>query len=179
VNNHLTYSVGVGQNPFCAKSSEASVSGQPGDTDHLTEEGSYQYRIGSVLYPATAVKVSAKNIGEVSQEVRKLFGTVGDYTHGTLVNKTSSLAGVVHTGPTATDGSNGIGNFVFGYDFEGFSKTATESGLNISDRALNVSMQLNLKIGKSCADNDLRLDTFAMCDCLIYVGLDGSVTSRI
>ena len=179
VNNTATYSVGVGQNPFCASKAETGVTGQPGDLGHLTGEGSYQYRIGSVLYPATAVKVSAINIGEVSQEVRKLFGTVGDYTHGTLVNKTSSLAGVVHTGPTATAGANGIGNFVFGYDFEGFSKTATESGLNISDRALNVSMQLNLKMGASNGTNDLRLDTYAMCDCLIYVGLDGSVTSRI
>ena len=36
--------------------------------------------------------MSEANIGEVSQEVRKLFGTVGDYTHGTLVNnKKSSL----------------------------------------------------------------------------------------
>ena len=105
--------------------------------------------------------------------MRKLFGTVGDYTHGTLVNKSSSR-GL----PTEKGGKPGkeIVNFVWGYDFEGFSKTATESGLNISDRALTVSMNLKLSPKNPEA---LSIDTFAMCDRLIYVGLDGSVTSRI
>jgi hypothetical protein len=117
--------------------------------------------------------VSEANIGEVSQEVRKLFGTVGDYTHGTLINKKSSLCAPHEAYPVP---EAEIANFVWGYDFEGFSKTATESGLNISDRALNVSMELNIN---NITTKPLRIDTFAMCDCLIYVGLDGSVTSRI
>ena len=141
----------------------------------MTLGGGYQYRIGSVLYPSTEVQVSEDNIGEVSQEVRKLFGTVGDYSHGTLINKRSSLCAPHATYPKP---DAEIANFVWGYDFEGFSKTATESGLNISDRALTVSMQLNLKNHATNAV-PLRIDTFAMCDCLIYVGLDGSVTSRI
>jgi hypothetical protein len=137
-----------------------------------------------VLYPASAVKVSAENMGEVVQEVRKAFGTVGDYSHGTLlnnVNMTQPVCPVKDTGAIAdlqfpVAGGGLKKSFVFGYDFEGFAKTATESGLNISDRALNVSLQLR---GLPVGDTTTRLDTYAMCDCLIYIGIDGSVSSRI
>ena len=104
--------------------------------------------------------------------MRKLFGTVGDYTHGTLVNKKSSLCAPHATYPVP---EAEIANFVWGYDFEGFSKTATESGINISDRALNVSMQLQTTTN----GKEVAFHTFAMCDCMLYLGIDGSLTTRI
>ena len=155
------FSIGVGQNPF--------IGGAAGVN---TGKGQYQYRIGSVLYPASAVQVSANNIGESVQEVRKAFGTIGDYQHGTFLNKDNCTTPV--NKDTCTSGSR-YESYVFGYDFEGFSKTATESGINISDRALNVSMQLQTTTNS----NAISFHTFAMCDCMLYLGIDGSLTTRI
>jgi len=106
------------------------------------------------------------------QEVRKAFGTIGDYGHGTNLNATNMSELVDAATPVAASPQT---NFVFGCDFESFSKTATESGINTSDRALNVSIQLK----HQTQTKSVRLDTYAMCDCLLYIGIDGRVTSRI
>ena len=117
--------------------------------------------------------MSSAKIGENVQEVRKAFGTVGDYSHGTLLNY-DNMTKIVDKSTNITGCAEM--KHVFGYDFEGFSKTATESGLNLSDRALNVSIQMNYV---TKADEPVRLDTFAMCDCLLYIGIDGSISTRI
>jgi hypothetical protein len=56
----------------------------------------------------------------------------------------------------------------YNHDFETFAKSATESGINVSDRALLVTPPLK----KTAAGNVNiagRYDTFAMCDCIIYL----------
>jgi hypothetical protein len=183
--NKESFSVGCGFNPFIYKSAGGVVGSQ--DYGNAGGKGSYQYRIGSVLHPATSVEVSAANIGESIQELRKAWGTIGDYSHGTNMTKNSCIippnptvgVGDGQQGQLRADGSGSGGrmaNYAFGIDLEAFSKTATESGVNVADRALNVSMQLQLPAG---ADYTARFDTYAMCDCIYYVGIDGSITTRI
>ena len=164
---------------------------------------SYQYRIGSVLYPQTKIKTggdagdaSYAGTSEVTQEIRKCFGVIGDYTHGSLLTKTSqeNLPGAA---TIAAAGANETPNSTMprqaescqlatlAYDFQSFSKTATESGLNLSDRALSVTMDIetnpsyNRANGAAAVASPQRIDTFAVCDCMIYIGIDGSVTTRI
>ena len=159
-----------------------------------------QFRIGSVLYPQSAIKFSNDNRGELFQEIRKCFGTIGSYAHGTLLNSTTvhetSLDDVLPNGLNATDDIlTGCGEgtrkqfWLLAYDFETFAKSATESGINVSDRALPVSLQLKRKnAGLTVTDADgtdftpskaIRYDTFAMCDCIIYIDLMGKITTRI
>jgi hypothetical protein len=82
-------------------------------------------------------------------------------------------------------------NFLIAYDFETFAKSATESGINVADRALPVSFNFKsdgagslaggvLKAGGTAETNQkIRYDTFAMSDCIIYIDLMGKITTRI
>lgn len=132
-----------------------------------------QFRIGSVLYPQEAIKFSNTNKGELFQEIRKCFGTIGSYNHGTMLNN----ATVHQAADDANIGDSGSTRslFMIAYDFETFSKSATESGINVSDRALPVT----LTIKKNGAGVAGRLDTWAMCDCIIYIDLMGKISTRI
>ena len=65
-----------------------------------------QFRIGSVLYPQSAIRFSNTNKGELFNEIRKCFGTIGSYAHGSSMNsatiramdKTDTVATVVGEG---------------------------------------------------------------------------------
>ena len=48
----------------------------PGQSCGISE---LQFRVGSVLYPQSAIKFSNTNKGELFNEVRKCFGTIGAY----------------------------------------------------------------------------------------------------
>ena len=65
------------------------------------------------------------------------------------------------------------------YDFETFSKSATESGINVGDRALPVNLDLDIANDANTGQEAARFDIFAMCDCIIYIDLAGKVTTRI
>ena len=143
--------------------------------------GQYQYRVGSVLYPASAVQVKDSNIGEMVQEVRKAFGTIGTTDNGTLLSGAALKLKAANV-----DGATAVGNkpgelrpvFTFGYDFEGFSKTATQSGINVGDKALNVQIQLQHNYDHANT-GDYRLDTYAMCDCMLYISYEGGIITQI
>ena len=64
---------------------------------------------------------------------------------------------------------------------ETFAKSATESGLNTSDRALPVSFTVRTTPVGNAAVEDLivRYDVFAMADCILYISLDGKLSTRI
>ena len=64
------------------------------------------------------------------------------------------------------------------YDFETFAKSATESGINVSDRALPVTLTLK-KTGVANQMQVARYDVWAMCDCIIYIDLMGKIPTRI
>eukprot|EP01045_Picozoa_sp_COSAG04_P027920 COSAG04_NODE_4202_length_2237_cov_1.754443_2_plen_209_part_00 len=163
-----------------------------------------QFRIGSVLYPQSAIKFSETNKGELFNEIRKCFGTIGSYAHGSSLNsKTFRYMDKRDTSSTGAGVLNQAGsgsphqNWLLAYDFETFAKSATESGINVADRALPVSLELKrgalanasnrAVVGalREAGDNQLdpvqtiRYDCFAMCDCIIYIDLMGKITTRI
>ena len=156
-----------------------------------------QFRIGSVLYPQSSIKFTEENPGELFNEIRKCFGTVGSYAHGSKLNSQTfrpmentdtSTAAAYHKGKGLAPG-NVRSNFLIAYDFETFAKSATESGLNVADRALPVSFNyksdaVSTGVKKVNGTDDeanqkIRYDTFAMCDCIIYIDLMGKITTRI
>ena len=162
----------------------------PGSTGQSMQIDSIQFKVGSILFPQEPIAFNADNPGEMYNEIRKCFGTIGSYNHGTMLNKsnfkvmTDAVADIV---PPA----GGVRNLWAGaYDFETFAKSATESGLNVADRALPVSFNyIADKVGaagvKNAGNTDeeanqkIRYDTFAMCDCIIYIDLMGKITTRI
>lgn len=156
-----------------------------------------QFRIGSVLYPQSAMKFSNTNKGELFNEIRKCFGTIGSYAHGTSLNATTFKEMDV---VDCQDDTVGTGttrqSWVLAYDFETFAKSATESGINVADRALPVSLEITRGAladatatgragieraagGDLDANQTIRYDCFAMCDCIIYIDLMGKITTRI
>ena len=148
----------------------------------------YQFRIGSVVYPPTSVKLSATahdgvytNKGEAYSELRKAFGTLGDYSEG----------GVLLSQDTYLEGQPSRDNAVypsnstpqqptmnpFGLDFEAFPKTALESGVNSADRSLPMSLEFKKHSGNGPAA--VTTDVWVMCDAIFYVNLDGSISVSI
>ena len=170
---------------------------EPADKTHKSRFGvsnsipngleEYQFRIGSVVYPPTAVKVNQgtggfantyRNKGEAYQELRKLFGTLGDYTHGGVLLNSNTYLAATNTG-TARQGAAGVVNPIlnpFGMSFESFPRTALESGVNSADR--NLSINLDIKRSQAPATNT-TVNVWAMCDAIYYVNLDGSVSVSV
>ena len=48
---------------------------------------SMQFKVGSILFPQEPIAFNAANPGEMYNEIRKCFGTIGSYNHGTMLNK--------------------------------------------------------------------------------------------
>ena len=185
----------------------------------------YSFRVGAVKYPPTDIAVNYEsaanahsaltNAGEVFQEVRKAFGTIGAYDHKTNCQEASwkasyecanasrlmavPAAGQTHiVGKVGTDTgaialANNIAcckqNFMYGFDFEGFSKSAIQSGINTQDRSLPITleaiyngvnpMNASVVVNAENIASALRVDTYAMCDILFYIDATGNITSRI
>ena len=97
----------------------------------------YSFRIGSIQYPQSGVEVSDTNPGEAYSELKKTFGVLGDYSHNNFINKTTYARGVSKNQPGTP-----YSFFSACYGFEGFAKTAAESGINVSDRALPVTCEI-------------------------------------
>ena len=95
-------------------------------------------RFDSVWHnPQSGVEVSDTNPGEAYSELKKTFGVLGDYSHNNFINKTTFERGVgIHKPGTP------YSFFTACYGFEGFAKTAAESGINVSDRALPVTCEV-------------------------------------
>ena len=148
-------------------------------------------------YPQQSIKVNANNKGELFSEIRKCVGVLGNYAHSSWINditlnlgpttSDNDLTDYANTKsdvPLATqDGSSGTYRsfFVAPYGFEGFAKTAAESGINVSDRALPVICEVKRD---AIADNgaaitSIRYDIFAQCDFILYLSADGTMSTRI
>ncbi len=97
----------------------------------------FSFRIGSIQYPQRGVAVTDENIGESYSELKKTFGVLGDYSHNNFINRTTFTRGVSLNLPGTQ-----FSFFSAAYGFEGFAKTATESGINVSDRALPVVCEI-------------------------------------
>lgn len=97
----------------------------------------YAFRVGSIQYPQRGVAVKDTNMGESYSELKKTFGVLGDYTHNNFINRTTFQRGCSSQKP-----GTAYSFFTAAYGFEGFAKTATESGINVSDRALPVVCEI-------------------------------------
>jgi hypothetical protein len=75
-NKSTQFSIGVGQNPFC--NDVIAATGEP--ENGMGATGGYQYRIGSVLYPATEVQVSEKILGRSLRRCAN-FSALWETTH--------------------------------------------------------------------------------------------------
>ena len=144
----------------------------------------YQLRVGSVVHPPTSVKINnagnvVTNKGEAYQELRKLFGTLGDYTHGGVaLNDQTYMAGDVDEDHAATGiAGTTIGRLnPKGLSLDSFPRTNLESGVNSADSNLSMSLELRSAGGPATVT---RIDMWAMCDAIFYVNLDGSVSSSV
>lgn len=135
---------------------------------------SYQFRVGSVLYPPHKVQASATNRGEPYMELRKAFGTLGDYQHGgVLLDGTSYYTSAAKA--QATTGQAPVLT-PFALDFESFPKTALENGINSADRSLPITLDIERTGGPDAA---FDVEVWVMCDAVFYVNLDGSVSVSI
>eukprot|EP01045_Picozoa_sp_COSAG04_P019783 COSAG04_NODE_1956_length_5141_cov_4.223126_4_plen_500_part_00 len=144
---------------------------------------SIQFRVGSVLYPQSAIEFSDTNKGELFNEIRKCFGTIGVYNYGTSLNTATVRVTTANEMKPAEDAApkpEGVkSTWLAAYDFETFAKSATESGLNTADRALAVTMDVKRTGIDANEANGVRYDTFAMCDCIIYISQNGEIFTRI
>ena len=135
----------------------------------------WQFKIGSVNYPASSVQVGTTgvNMGETYAELLKAFGKYGAIDHPSLAlnatawgNQNTSRSGAA---------ADPVCSFTIGYDFESFQKSALESGINTADRALPVSLEVNVDNN----NNAFGAHSFVLADALFYVNLDGSVSVSV
>ena len=162
----------------------------------------YLFRIGSMQYPQQSVKFNADNKGELYSEIRKCIGVLGNYGHSSFINDIS-----LNLGPTSVDSRTtdlptyvntlakvdtlkGVGqdqkagtfrsSTVLTYGFEGFAKTAAESGINVSDRALPVMCEVT-RADTTGGDgtHSIRYDIFAQVDFILYLSADGTMSTRV
>jgi len=145
----------------------------------------FQFRIGSVVYPPTSIKMtqlaggnSYTNRGEAYSEFRKAFGTLGDYSEGGVMLTSDTWCAATNTAVCAGGAAAPSVPVMcpFGVDFESFPKTALESGVNTADRSLPMSLELKRSQGSGVVCN---ADVWVMCDAIFYVNLDGSVSVSI
>lgn len=128
---------------------------------------SWNYRIGSVNYPQSAVAVSATNLSPSLSEVLKAFGKLGDISTNTCMNPTTYSA----DDELPLCGEK-VQAFVIGYDLEAFQKSALESGVNTAERALPITLEIE---GTNQADA-VQVDSYVVSDWFGYVNADGTIT---
>ena len=152
----------------------------PISTGQSMQIDSIQFKVGSILFPQEPIAFNAANPGEMYNEIRKCFGTIGSYNHGTMLNK-STFKVMADTAADKVPPAGGTRQlWAAAYDFETFAKSSTESGLNTSDRAIPVSFTVKTsEIAEAITALNVRYDVFAMADCIIYIGLDGRMQTRI
>ena len=155
------------------------------------------------------------NAGEVFQEVRKAFGTTNccDASWRASYECSNIDKSMLQSGPVPHAGVGGQSfivskvsldtgaaglrnniacckqNFMYGFDFEGFSKSAIQSGINTQDRSLPITLETRYNatnpmtaggaVGAGNTASGLRVDSYAMCDILFYIDATGNITSRI
>jgi hypothetical protein len=69
--------------------------------------------------------------------------------------------------------------FVALYGFEGFAKTAAESGINVSDRALPCIAEIKRSAITGDYAGEIRYDIFAQTDMIIYLTADGQLSTWV
>ena len=159
---------------------------------------SYQLKVGSVVYPPTAIQGPGDSAGAPSQlrrgeclmELCKAIGTLGFAApSGRLLNTLTYCADTSsNIGATTASGDNGVGGAPlladgnepvfcapFGLDLEAFQHTAIESGVDTE----TLAQQTNLIISVSAATigaEDKTIHSWICYDKHYYFNSDGSVS---
>ena len=136
---------------------------------------SFQFRVGSVNYPSQPVDCgsNASNKAIPYMELRKAFGTLNDYLHGSpIIQKGTYLAQPAAGAGTLGDAVIGA----LGYSFDAFPSTALESGVNSAANSLVTSLELK---GNSAGSATTTVDVFALVDMMVYINLDGSTSVSV
>jgi hypothetical protein len=136
----------------------------------------YQLKIGSVVYPPTAVAAGAQigvsTASEMLMELEKAWGNTGSRFGLGAESKLSTLYSVESVRAL----TNQRYCFApFGLDLEAFQKVAIESGVNTADRSLPISLITNHAAGAAATN----IDVFVLADALFYINQDGSMSVSV
>jgi len=137
---------------------------------------SFQFRVGSVNYPSQPVDcgTAAANKAVPYMELRKAFGTLNDYLHGSpIIQKGTYLAQPAAGAGSLQDAVVGA----LGYSFDAFPSTALESGVNSAANSLVTTLEL--RGNASAGSATTTVDVFALVDMMVYINLDGSTSVSI
>tara|TARA_R100000655_G_scaffold22643_3_gene45737 strand:+ start:12275 stop:13741 length:1467 start_codon:yes stop_codon:yes gene_type:complete len=139
--------------------------------------GSYQYRVGDILFPPSRVQFNnvaslspsvidgvtvytAQNMSQSYAEVMKAFGMLNNKNEGSLVTL-AQFANVENV--------QGLG--LYGVDLEAYlaDSGVSESGIDTASNALQVNFEGNVTFAAAT-----RTDTFAMKTAIYHLSSDGS-----
>tara|TARA_R110000822_G_scaffold95742_1_gene218538 strand:- start:3133 stop:4542 length:1410 start_codon:yes stop_codon:yes gene_type:complete len=134
---------------------------------------SWGYKIGSVNYPQSKINVSENNIAPTLCEVLKAFGKLGDTSTSSCLSKTNFRLANDGDATSEPNPDNRVQNFLIAYDCEGFQKSNLESGVNTSERALAISLELTYAVVNAYA---ITNDNYVCCDAFFYINGDGTLT---
>ena len=143
--------------------------------------GQFQFRIGSVLYPPTAVRCSTSQKSEALMELNKAFGSIGFVDgKGSLLTAQSYAVNTNRAGAKYPVGNKAVYDSAFsfcpfGLDFEAFPRTALESGVNTAD----FSLPTNLILSGATFTNPTNINVWVLADAIFYVNMDGSVSVSV
>ena len=156
---------------------------------------SYQLKVGSVVYPPTAVRcpgntglaLAKNNRSECLMELAKAFGSLGWSAPTGYLNTTGYITslrategdgdnGDLFAGPAdnCTVGSQVICASPFGLDLEAFQRTAIESGVDSETLAEAVNLVIDISAAGS-GQEDKSVDIYLFYDNHYYFRSDGSI----
>lgn len=133
----------------------------------------YQYRIGSKLYPQAPISVDTTDASQAFQETMKAFSAVGNaQVSGSLTRKNFTVL------PDELDTRPGP---VYAIDLANFSQDVSvrESGLDTSSNGLMVEFIAN-GVGSSTGvqNGSKQLDAYAQYDCVWTLDGMGNLTAQ-
>ena len=137
----------------------------------------YQLKIGSVVYPPTPVQANFTDDnggalkGEALMELAKAWGNVGSTKGIGQLNQNTLYVNEKDAGGSDTE----YRFSPFGLDLEAFQRVAIESGVNTADRALPISLVLDV----NALTANTNIDAFVLGDALFYINADGTMSVSV
>ena len=135
----------------------------------------YQYRIGSVNHPATAVQVGNDKLAPAFAELQKCFGKFATIDVG------SNCSQHTYRQNESDDGGSGdperekrISTFAIGVTLDSFANESLESGID----SATFSLPITLSLTRTGGDQAYAVvnDNYVMYDLFIYINADGSAS---
>ena len=148
----------------------------------------YWMKIGNNVYPPSPIVCNfnnAQNVGQQAEafsELAKCVGTLNSVNGTGILSRINCYTTDCDNAnfPTAT-GAGAAANLYlfspFGVDLEAFQKTAIESGVDTSSRALQMSLHMNLgpDAGGGVAADAITIDAYVVYDALYYIDENGRI----